>query len=676
MGGAVSVSGSYAMAEQRGFTLDDGSSLNVVKARFRSKQPFEWELFRGYDTLRVLTYSASIPAIVKMLDDFDFARFECVFGCESTLRDIKDILAFQQVAIGDARAAIMNLRDERHAYILAKVREGQARFHVLCKHIAHAKLYLLENKASGSTRIIVGSANLSERAFSGRQPETLVSFDDDSEAWAHYLRMYEQIRDSASDEIALPPERIVKAEISIEETPVISAGSSTLIIEQMPAEELQVTIPVQAERIEKVAAAQAPRISAAIPAFSRRRQRITPQVKREISRIRLVKSADEADHRYFSINRPEGIAMLSGEPFPLDWDAAAVAGDARLLVQYFANYEDAFEGNVARLQQDYFTLWSWLYFSPFMCDLRSLALIRDEDVIRYPSFAIAFGKPNCGKSSIIDTLMTSMFGKVNTVDKRSFTSGRLRGLQQAYRRLPVVFDDIGRAAFRNHGLDIIKDELPPPVEEYPGFILSMNSNDPASFPDEIVKRSMLIYTTTALPPHKEELRQRLNAGVQEIRRGLTGHLYRRYLAETMTQLADDRLPADWLSLSSGIISDIIADSVGRPAPHWLRHTTWMDYAEKRYDRVKARLNDLLRPAAMLKSEGDAPAGWTLDGNRVIVQEQRDAFGRRGFDWEDVPSTLIDDDASSGGRTALHRQSLEDFLGRSLQPRSRWAFWRR
>ena len=666
------------MVEQHGFTLDDGTGLRVVSARALSESKFDWDLFRGYDTLRVLTYSASIPAIVKMLDDFDFARFECVFGCESTLRDIRDILAFQQVAIGDTRAAIMNLRDDRHAYILGKVREGQARFRVLRKRIAHAKLYLLENADSGSTRVIMGSANLSEVAFSGRQPETLVAFDDDPAAWAHYLRMYEQIRDSASDEIELPPERIIKAEINLEETPVISDGFSTLVIDQTPADELQVTIPVQAERIEKVAAALPPQISAAIPAFSRRRQQhITPEVKREISRIRLVKSADKADHSYFSINRVEGVATLSGAPFPLEWDSAAVAGDARLLVQFFANYEDAFEGNVARLQQDYFTLWSWLYFSPFMCDLRTLASTKGEDVIRYPSFAIAFGKSNCGKSSIINTLIMSMFCKELRVDKRNFTSRDLRGLQQAYKRLPVVFDDIGRAPFRKYGLDIIKDEYPPPVAEYPGFILSMNANDPASFPDEIVKRSMLIYTTTALPPHKEELRQRLNAGVQEIRKSLTGHLYRRYLAETMAQLADDQLPTDWLSLSSGIISGIIADSIDQPAPHWLRQATWMDYAEKRYDRIKARLNDLLRPSAMLKSESDAPAGWTIDGDRVIVQEQRDAFGRRGFDWDDVPSTLIDDDASSGGRTALHRHSLEEFLGRSLLPRSRWqAFWRR
>ena len=657
--------------DQGGLLLDDGTGLRVAEARFLSERKFDWDLFRGYDRIRVLTYSASIPAIVKMLDDFDFAEFECVFGCESTLRDIKDILAFQQVAVGDTRAAIMGLRDERHAHILGKVREGRARFRVLRQYVAHAKLYLLENSTDGRTRVIIGSANLSERAFSGRQPETLVAFDDDSAAWAHYTQMYRGIRDSASDEIPLPPERVVKAEIEIEEIPAIADETSTLVIDQIPGEEMQLSVPVQIERIEKIKSAVLPHITTAIPSFRGGKQQITPQVKREISRIRMVKSSDQADHRYLSIDRSESTANLSGEPFPLDWDEAKVRSDAGLLNDYFSNYEGAFEGNIARLQRDYFILWSWLYFSPFMCDMRSLALIRDEDIIRYPSFAIVFGKSNCGKSSIIDTLMTSMFGKVNTVDKRGFTTSQLRGLQQGYKRFPVVFDDIGRNAFRRHGLDIIKDELPPPVEEYPGFVLSMNSNDPTPFPDEIVKRSMMIYTTTALPPHNEALRQQLHSRIQEIRRGITGHLYRRYLTEVMSRLSDDRLPDDWLALSSGVLSDIIADANGKRVPEWCQEMTWLSYAEKRYDRVKARLNDLLRESVRAKSEGDMPNGWAIDGDRVIVWEQRDAFGRRGFDWEDVPSTLIDEDASSGGRTVLYRASLQDFLGRELRPRRRF-----
>ena len=233
---------------------------------------------------------------------------------------------------------------------------------------------------------------------------------------------------------------------------------------------------------------------------------------------------------------------------------------------------------------------------------------------------------------------------------------------------------IGRTAFNRHGRDMIKDELQPSVSEYPGFILSMNA-EPQSLPDEIVKRSMMVYTTTALPAHAEELRQRLQGRVQEIRRGLTGPLYRRYLVEVMSRIDAERLPDDWLAISSEVLTDILTeDTVGAP-PIWCQKVTWVGYAEKRYDRVKARLLGVLRESAYAKTEGEASSGWTVDGNRVIVWEPRDAFGRRGFDWEDVPSTLIDEDASSGNRTMLNRNSLEDFLGRRIGPaRSWWRFW--
>ena len=77
----------------------------------------------------------------------------------------------------------------------------------------------------------------------------------------------------------------------------------------------------------------------------------------------------------------------------MEWDDDSVAEDARLLLGYFQNFEEAFEGNVPSLQRDYFTLMSWLYFSPFLCDMRSLALLQDSDVIRYPSFAIVLASP-------------------------------------------------------------------------------------------------------------------------------------------------------------------------------------------------------------------------------------------------------------------------------------------
>ena len=663
------------LEETLGFDIDDGTGLRVAHAQFESESKFSWSLFDGYDRIRILTYSAGVGAIVRLLDRHGFSDFECVFGCEGTLRTLKDIMAFQQVAIGDARAAIKNLPDERHAFILSRVREGQARFRVLRKQIAHAKLYLLENTESGETRAVVGSANLSETAFGGRQSETLVCFDDDAAAWGHYLGMYEAIRDQASDEIPLPPERITHAEISLVEVPVLDANDhSTLVIDSAETRDEQgdvihINVPAQIERIEKMKAAIPPVVSNIIPPSRNGKQSITRELRREIvkehSRIRVVQSEEEADHRELSIDREAKTVALFGEPYSLEPDAEAVRRDAKLLVDFFGNYEGTFEGGmgVERLQRDYFTLWSWLYFSPFMCDMRTLAG-HDGDVFRFPSFAIVYGKPSCGKSSLIDTLMTSMFGRAYNVDKREFTKTRLRDIQYAYKRFPAVFDDIGRPAIRNHGEDVIKDETPPLVTEHPCFVLSMNQELKA-FTDQIVKRSLMIYTTTALPSYKESLRHDLHLKIQEVRRNLSTHLYREYLKRVLARLDETPSPSDWLEFSSSTLSELIIERLDDNPPKWCEVITWNEYADKRHERVKAQVDHLLRPATRIKKEGRQPTGWILEDEKVIVIEQTDTFGRREFDWENVPSTLIDDSASVGGRTVLNRRELEEFLGRRL-----------
>ena len=81
----------------------------------------------------------------------------------------------------------------------------------------------------------------------------------------------------------------------------MAEASATLVIEPPSVEELEVTAPAQVLRVEKVTAVIVSRISAAIPAIRNGKQRITPEIKREISRIRLVKSAEEADSRYLSL---------------------------------------------------------------------------------------------------------------------------------------------------------------------------------------------------------------------------------------------------------------------------------------------------------------------------------------------------------------------------------------
>ena len=278
----------------------------------------------------------------------------------------------------------------------------------------------------------------------------------------------------------------------------------------------------------------------------------------------------------------------------------------------------------------------------------------------------------CGKTTLVDTLTLSMFGRSLSIDKSNFTKRKLRGLQHGYKRLPVVFDDISRGAFTKYGVDLVKNEYHPGIAEYPGFVLSMNSNEPQSFPDEVTRRCLMIYTATGLPPYDEGLRQRLDDEINDIRDCLTGQFYRRYMSEVMDKLDDNPLPEDWLALSSETLEGILGEATSGKAPNWCKRVTWVDYAEARYDRVRTRLTNLLRESAFAKKEPVDANGWTVEGDKIIVREIRDAFGRSGFSWDDVPNTLKDHETSSPGRTELHLEKVEDFIGMRLRPTpSRW-----
>ena len=54
--------------------------------------------FDGFSSMRALTYTPSIPMVLELLKDFDYERFECIFGHNGILnRDAADILAFQSI---------------------------------------------------------------------------------------------------------------------------------------------------------------------------------------------------------------------------------------------------------------------------------------------------------------------------------------------------------------------------------------------------------------------------------------------------------------------------------------------------------------------------------------------------------------------------------------------------
>ena len=527
---------------QTGLLLADAGSrlsrLHIATASFEQLAPFSLDWLRGFTALRALTYSVSVPMIARLAREFDYADLEVTFGHGGLInRTVEDVLAFQHVIDRDLNEAVLaNLNDERRQAIFDGVAAGKIRFYVVKDAgIAHAKIYLLENADTGQRRVIVGSANLSEPALSGRQAETLLAFDDDDRAWEHYSGQYDAVRDRATSHLELRAPTLPALDLS--EIPTLKEaladdGERDVTIYTPPVSgDDALPFPVVERKIERIKPAI--RKAADLKADRSGTVSINRRIVRQM--IRVSRARDDASearqNTWLTVNPDRQSITLSDRAVSLDADWAEVRSDAACWLEFFDNYNRGFAGDVPRLQRDYFTFMSWFYFAPLLCELRNYAIRQDIFSFKHPMFAVVYGSSNCGKTSLIETLMTSMFEFPRIVETAQFTRTNLRGLQQSYRRFPIVFDDVTRDRFNRNGEEIIKDDAMPDTE-YPCFALSMNA-EARNFKSEIVKRCLMIYTRTNLPGDRVVERNQLQRSVTGIRSRLTTALYREYLRRAL-----------------------------------------------------------------------------------------------------------------------------------------------
>ena len=675
------------MTQQRRLGFDDPDSLtrdaglSVVRASSERVEPFYVSMFAGFTSMRALTYTASMRMIVGLLRDHEYDDFECIFGHSGILRpDISDVLAFQGVVEANLSKAFVAVKtsDDRRQALFDLVADERARFFVVKDKIAHAKIYLLER--DGLRRVIVGSANLSETAFSGRQAETLIMFDNDETAWKHYTAQYEAVRSTAASRLTPRSKPIPAEQIPVEEIATLrEVGEKQEDVRiYVPAEgeeEAEVSLPRMLETVVKVAGPLR-RALAEVRPDRNGHVSITPKIVKEsitISRSRA--GEDEQPNVYLSYDGREFV--LSGEVMRLEAKQEEVRDDAARWIEFFGNYENGFKGDVPRLQRDYFTFMSWFYFSPLLCDVRNSALRSGSFSFEQPMFAVLYGSSNCGKTSLIETLMHSMFSYPRIVETDKFTRANLRGLRESFKRLPVVFDDVARDRFNRHAEEVIKQDYIQ-AEEYPCFALSMNA-EARNFKDEIVKRCLMIYTRTSLPGDQTAVRNRLQRSIARIRDRMTTGLYREYLRRMTTRVdalrqsgRESLADTDVLELSSTVLCDVfrehLPDGVGMPG--WCSPMTLEEYQQRAWDRPRQVLENLLSRDRYTKDRKPPEGAWTVSGNMAIV-----GTGQMGASRirNEIPDWILDDTASVASQVGLKRNEAEEFLGRKLL-RRRWLLW--
>lgn len=674
------------MEQQHRLGFDDPDSLtrdaglSVVQASSKDVATFDVGLFGEFTSLKALTYTASIRMIVSLLRDFEYDDFECVFGHQGIMpSDLSDVLAFQTVVDENLNKAFVGVEttDERRQALFDSVTNGTARFFVVKDKIAHAKIYLLERE--DLRRVIVGSANLSETAFSGRQAETLIVFDNDDIAWEHYTTQYESVLRVATSRLT-PRTKPIRAEhIPVQQIPALKEVVETqhdlrIYVPPEDQEEAEFSLPRVLQTVVKVADPLR-RALAEVKSDKNGHVTITPRIVQEaitISRSRA--SEDDKPGMYLSYEG--GQFVLSGEVMDLSAKPEDVRGDVERWMKFFGNYEKGFRGDVPRLQRDYFTFMSWFYFSPLLCEVRNFVLRTDAFSFGQPMFAVLYGSSNCGKTSLLETLMVSMFSHPRIVGADQFTRTNLRSLQGSFKRLPVVFDDVTRDRFNRHAEEVIKQDYITD-REYPCFALSMNA-EARNFKDEIVKRCLMIYTRTSLPGDQTVARHELQRSIAGIRDGMTTALYREYLRrmtasiDKLGQSKQDALAdADVLKLSSEVLCAVFLEYLpdDTDMPDWCSPMTLAEYQQRAWDRPRKVLESLLSVDRYTRDRKPSEGAWTISGGMVIVGTGQMGVTRTRTE---IPDWILDDTASVGGQIGLKLTEVEEFLGHKL-PRRRWLF---
>ncbi|MDD9982301.1 MAG: phospholipase D-like domain-containing protein [Gammaproteobacteria bacterium] len=649
----------------------------VLDAQALEAADFDLDAFARYRRIRILTYSSSVQMLNTVLERFAESHVECVLGYSRVVNDMASIIALQTVAMEDVHGAYRNLSESSRDAVLDRVREGRLQVRVVEGHVSHAKIFLLSDGPGGDRCVLTGSANFSTPALLGDQHEVLIRFRDEC-AWEHFEREYLNVRDHASAEV--PIAELVEQRLepsgglSPDAVPVFAPGRGAQVIQLARAAESGDSVE-RGRRVEKLHDVVLPLLpkeaqrspSGTVKLDDTARKRFSGLIRRQTRRL-------EPAHPTFSLDLVSHKASVSGLPWSLESEEEKVREDAAALAAFWGAYRSAFRGRIEKLQRDYFIFLCWMFFSPFICTLRRQAALEGRDVIRFPRVGIVYGKSNSGKTQLVEIVGRSMFGQhFQGAIRTPLTGQHLRGIDASYCRMPAFFDDITGRRFREHASEFIKDETLSPHEESPCTVVSMNAKV-GSFPDEIAKRCLLIYSAASLPSDDESSRIAMSNRLSAVEP--TTHLYRRYVREVLERLPSDPRESDWLLLSSQILFELLA-GCGHDA-EWAEPLAWETYAATRYDALREQLRSLLDATRRRSSRPPLDTeGWYAEGARVWVRVGTNSFGRPDFEWRDLPTYMLHEHESRAAEFVLDLRAVESFLGQKLAaPRWRFALWPR
>ena len=615
--------------------------LDVVKLSYISAEAMTWqELFRGFDELHAITFSSGINFMYALLEMFE--KVEIVFGNEMVMSNsLQDIMAYQSKLL----ERIRNEAGDRKQKLLDRIDNETVRLYVARRQLSHEKIYLLKS-ADGRKRVIMGSANMSYNAFSGKQRENISCIDDEG-AYDWYMQRFEELKEASTDEITHKAIMIADSFENIDALPVSESVKirKTLTIE--PATEVsdEVQFVLDTHKLSK-------ELAPTIPKGEKKTGRIVilPDMITRIRRTRsdeVVKERElRSEYPQLNVDVNEHKVTLNGDKLDLSPASSEIASDVELFLKYMEGYSK-FHGDYEGMQYRYFEFANWFFCSPFMATMRDMAARFDQNKLPYPVFGLVYGQSKAGKTSFLETLLKMMIGQKPKVSAPDFTRSSIEGLKRTVQGAPIIVDDLTQSRFNQHAIETIKNDdfgISEHLTTYSAVVISANEDVKAVAP-EVIRRTVICRVEAGLT-NTEVMKSNV---VRMVQQKIGTAFYREYLRRMLELIpdliesmkSDDAESApDILAVSSKVIVDILSEYYPEQMPQYIRELSLEDYFSEHVTGKHAKTSIMNawktspKSFAISKKTNELRynAGQTYEADRLMKELPETLEARKSREW--------------------------------------------
>lgn len=514
----------YEIKSLKNSSVIDISFMHFIKKR---KMRYEDLFFDNFNSIKIMTYSFSLPFISKLIKPFEQA--EVIVSPSAIHMDTAEILASQ----GITSNFICKEKE-----LQQRIKDGSFHLYVAKDVVQHAKIYLLKSN-DGRTRCVFGSANASTRAWNSSQIENYVVCDDPS-YYKILSEEYDDLRQKSTSNISIPAKEIKQDGSNIDQIPLIKEIKTALnavvirdLTNQDTNDELQYafTLSKMSDNIRKILAKSKTKATkkdrGTVINCEKVKEivKITDEIKEEKVENEITCPALELDYLNDQISINDTIQEMQPS-------IQEIRSDIQLWMKYIKGFE-AFTGNASDLKEKAWKMLVHMFASPFFATLRYEGARYEFSTRRFPMYALYYGPSDNGKTALIKLIQKMMLNiSVNALPNNYFSprADRLMGLAFTIKGCPILIDDVEPSQWKYAG-NIVKNDDKLVTQRrlnHPTFI--MTANELGTIKPEISKRMLIIHVNNRL---SKSIASRKDGEIKAIKKTMTNALYRCYMSDML-----------------------------------------------------------------------------------------------------------------------------------------------